>query len=200
VEDLLFVENTKNNAPCDEGRALTAKEKTTHTQGLVGVLKDLHHELNTAVLQAYGWADAPDTDELLSRLVALNAQRAAEEKNGRTRWLRPAFQDPSAASAAADTLSNSELSSQPLRRLQADLALKIESTDAPTAPQAWPADLPEQVRAVAQVLTSASTALRLPELEQRFKGRGPWKKSLPRILQTLEALDRARQEGDGWRA
>jgi hypothetical protein len=183
-----------------EGRALTAKEKTTHTQGLVGVLKDLHDELNTAVLQAYGWADAPDTDELLSRLVALNAQRAAEEKNGRTRWLRPAFQDPSAAHTAAETLSNSELSSQPLRRLQADLALKIESTDAPTAPQAWPADLPEQVRAVAQVLTSASTALRLPELEQRFKGRGPWKKSLPRILQTLEALGRARQEGDGWRA
>jgi hypothetical protein len=188
-----------------EGRALTAKEKTTHTQGLVGVLKDLHDELNAAVLQAYGWADAPGTDELLARLTALNAQRALEEKNGRIRWLRPAFQDPSAARAATETLSNSELTSQYSHRLQADLALNIANTDtdtptAATAPQAWPADLPEQVRAVAQVLASASTALSLAALEQRFKGRGPWKKSLPRILQTLEALGRARQEGGGWRA
>ena len=35
-----------------KGRALTAKEKTTHTQGLVGVLRELHDELDTAVLAA----------------------------------------------------------------------------------------------------------------------------------------------------
>ena len=35
-------------------RELTAKEKTIHTQGLVGVLKELHDELDAAVLQAYG--------------------------------------------------------------------------------------------------------------------------------------------------
>ena len=35
-------------------RELTAKEKTIHTQGLVGVLKELHDELDVAVLQAYG--------------------------------------------------------------------------------------------------------------------------------------------------
>ena len=63
----------------------------------------------------------------------------------------------------------------------------------------WPASLPEQVRAVAQVLAHASAALPLPAIEARFKGRGPWKKSLPRILETLEALGRARREGDGWR-
>jgi hypothetical protein len=31
----------------------------------------------------------------------------------------------------------------------------------------------------------------LPAIEARFKGRGPWKKSLPTLLQTLEALGRA---------
>ena len=60
-------------------------------------------------------------------------------------------------------------------------------------------DRPEQVRAVAQVLSSAPGPLPLPALESRFKGRGPWKKSLPRILDTLEALGRARREGEGWR-
>ena len=70
---------------------------------------------------------------------------------------------------------------------------------------AWPNTLPEQVRAVAQVLTTATAALPLAALEASFKGKGPWKKGLPRILETLEtleALGRARREGDGddWRA
>ena len=53
---------------------------------------------------------------------------------------------------------------------------------------------------MAQVLASTSTALPQTEIEARFKGRGPWKKSLPRILETLEALGRARREDAGWRA
>ena len=55
------------------------------------------------------------------------------------------------------------------------------------------------MRAVAQVLASANTALRQASLEARFKGKGPWKKGLPRILETLEALGRARREGNDWR-
>ena len=39
------------------GRALTAKEKLTHTNGLVSVLAALHDGLDALVLQAYGWAD-----------------------------------------------------------------------------------------------------------------------------------------------
>jgi hypothetical protein len=38
----------------------------------------------------------------------------------------------------------------------------------------------------------------------QFKGRGPWKNSLPRILQTLQALGKAQRDDDGatqrWRA
>jgi hydroxymethylglutaryl-CoA lyase len=63
----------------------------------------------------------------------------------------------------------------------------------------WPATLPEQVRAVAQVLQASPAPLPLPAIEAAFKGKGPWKKGLPRILETLEALGRARQEGGGWR-
>ena len=67
-------------------------------------------------------------------------------------------------------------------------------------PQAWPATLPDQVRAVVAVLASSPVALSLEAIEARFKSRGAWKKSLPRILDTLEALGRARREGDGWRS
>ncbi len=192
---------------------LTAKEKTIHTQGLVGVLKELHDELDAAVLQAYGWGDLAQTlrqaqgergsDDLLTRLVALNAQRAAEEKTGHIRWLRPEFQNPQPA-ASNQSLLNQELLAQVLPGLQADLALNVPPPAAKTAAilPAWPGTLPEQVRAVAQVLTTATTAMPLAALEASFKGKGPWKKGLPRILETLEALGRARREGDGddWRA
>ena len=66
--------------------------------------------------------------------------------------------------------------------------------------QPWPASLPEQVRAVAQVLVGQSGALTIADIETRFKGRGPWKKSLTRILEILEVLDRSRRESGGRRA
>jgi hypothetical protein len=69
---------------------------------------------------------------------------------------------------------------------------------APSA-QPWPSSLPEQVRAVAQLLSASPAPLPLGAIEASFKGKGPWKKGLPRILDTLEALGRARQEGGGWR-
>src|SRR5690606_25765124 len=39
------------------GEALTAKERVIHEQGLVSVLRQLHDELDAAVLHAYGWGD-----------------------------------------------------------------------------------------------------------------------------------------------
>ncbi|MEO6017239.1 MAG: DNA methyltransferase [Polaromonas sp.] len=183
-----------------EGRELSAKEKTIHAQGLVAVLKELHDELDATVLQAYGLEPQLETDALLTHLVALNAQRAAEEKVGHIRWLRPDFQNP----AANKTLSNQELLAPVNQGLQAEMALETVQTAVPSpskdgVAQAWPSTLPEQVRAVAQVLASHPGALALTDIEGRFKSRGAWKKGLPRILDTLEALGRARREGDGWR-
>lgn len=56
--------------------------------------------------------------------------------------------------------------------------------------QAWPASLPEQVRAVANVVAASATALDVDAIAAKFKGRGAWKKGLPTLLQTLEALGR----------
>jgi hypothetical protein len=203
-----------------EGRALTAKEQTIHTQGLVAVLKSLHDELDAAVLAAYGLPDRIPTDALLQALVQLNAQRAREEATGHIRWLRPEFQDPAQRNTTPNLLQNNERLAQIPQGLQADLALENAPTSASistlttapnntanainatraVSPQPWPADLPAQVKAVAHVLQSAPQALSLPEIEAHFKGRGPWKNSLPRILETLEALGKAQTHGARWRA
>ena len=188
-----------------EGRELTVKEKAIHAEGLVSVLKDLHDELDAAVLQAYGLEPGLDNDALLTHLMTLNTQRATEEKTGYIRWLRPEFQNPT----LNKPLQNQELSTPVIQGRQAEMALDdaakpVSGKTPATTTQPWPASLPDQVRALVQVLTSQSGALTVPEIEARFKGRGPWKKSLPRFLETLEALGRARRDetggAEGWRA
>lgn len=44
---------------------------------------------------------------------------------------------------------------------------------------------------MAEALARSPVPLTLPALEAHFKGRGPWKKGLPTLLQTLETLGRA---------
>ena len=61
----------------------------------------------------------------------------------------------------------------------------------------WPATLPEQVAAVARALEASSVPLSLTDLAARFTGKGPWKKRLPQIIDTLEALGRIRHDEDG---
>ena len=65
-----------------------------HDAGQVTVLRELHDRLDAEVGAAYGWpADLSDS-EIVARVVALNAQRVAEEAEGLVRWLRPEFQAP----------------------------------------------------------------------------------------------------------
>ena len=177
------------------GATLTEKEKVIHAQGLVGVLKSLHDELDTAVLEAYDWSDLAPAfakgviDEttrqtLLARLVALNAERAKEEASGTIRWLRPEYQAPDAAQA---------------KPKQVQTSLGMEETApavAAASRRAWPAELAEQMRAVANVLTASAAALTEADIAAHFSGRGPWKRRLPQIIDTLEALGRARRSKD----
>jgi hypothetical protein len=58
--------------------------------------------------------------------------------------------------------------------------------------------LPEQVALLAKLLDT--TPQSEPQLAARITGKGPWKKRLPDLLQTLVALGRARQEGETWLA
>lgn len=167
------------------GQALTAKEKTLHEHGLVGVLGSLHDELDAAVLASYGWTDlhtltaAPDA--LLARLVALNAQRAAEEAKGTIHWLRPAFQAPSQGQQAAIAMPE-----------QVALTAKGKKGKSPkaSAAQPWPASMLEQVKAVADVLAKTGTAMDLDAIAAHFSSRGRWRERLPSILETLVVLGR----------
>lgn len=71
----------------------------------VGIISRLHEQIDAEVAAAYGWpADLPPA-EIVARLVALNAKRAAEEKAGTVRWLRPDYQLPRFAGAKRSAAS-----------------------------------------------------------------------------------------------
>ena len=108
------------------------------------------------------------------------------------RWLRPEFQQRQAAPAALQ--AEMDVSTEEETRASAPAAAATAATAAATlAKRPWPAGLPEQIKAVAEVLAASPRALALPELEARFNARGRWRERLPTILATLEALGRARQ-------
>ncbi len=51
---------------------------------------------------------------------------------------------------------------------------------------------------LARLLATAPAPLAESAFAARITGKGPWKKRLPDLLQTLVALGRARQEGETW--
>ena len=65
----------------------------------------------------------------------------------------------------------------------------------PSGRRPWPSTLPEQVKAVAEVLAATAAPVDEDAIAAAFTGRGPWKKRLPQLLDTLVAMGRARQTG-----
>jgi hypothetical protein len=160
------------------GEPLTAKEKTIHEQALVAVLRDIHDELDRAVLDAYGWPHDIGDDELLQRLVALNAARAAEEQAGLVRWLRPDYQCPD---GAKDTHGGLGLTIEP--ETAAGKAARTRHT--------WPSRLSDRMQALREVLTAAEEPLSAVELARRFKGARS--DTVAELLETLADLGHVRR-------
>lgn len=65
-----------------------------------------------------------------------------------------------------------------------------------TAPQAWLCTLPEQIKAVAAVLSAAPVPLDTEAIAAHFKAKGRWREPLPVILDTLVAIGRVRTVGE----
>ena len=188
---------------------LTAKEKDIHEAGLVSVLKDIHDDIDRAVFEAYGWGDlipalvgkpgatipsphkTPEQkeaeEELLKRLVALNQERAAEERRGTVRWLRPDYQKPK--------LGHKVKTPEDVEQVEAQLVVPETADGKP----AWPKDELDRICVVRDMLGRAPAPLAPEALSAAFKGRNsaPRKKRVEQVLQTLVAAGVAQQGIDG---
>lgn len=190
---------------------LTDAERDVHQAGLVSVLKEIHDDIDRAVFTAYGWDDLipelvgkpgatlPSThksdaqekaeEELLSRLVALNQERAAEEKRGIVRWLRPDYQIPKLGARA------------PKPEGEHVGVLDIELPTTAERPK-WPFDGLEQIRLVRDLLAKAPAPAQPEAIASVFDGRNTAKRRarIEEVLETLVATGLARSgEHEGQR-
>jgi hypothetical protein len=76
------------------GEALAEEAQARATAARAYIVHQLHEEIDRAVAEAYGWPAELAPSEIVARLVALNAERRAEEARGHVRWLRPEYQEP----------------------------------------------------------------------------------------------------------
>lgn len=163
-----------------EGRDLTPRERDIHDKGLVGLLRQIHDELDAAVAGAYGWPADLGNEDILARLVELNAQRTAEEEQGLVRWLRPEYQAPR---AAAPRQARLELPGKP-----APKAGKVRKAARERLP--WPPALAEQMQAVRLILATQGAPTTAEDVALRF--RNAPRAKINDMLQTLAQLGFAR--------
>jgi len=162
------------------GETLSERERVIHEQGLVSVLRGLHDDLDRAVCDAYGWQPDISDEEILLRLVALNLERAEEERGGLVRWLRPDYQHPQGTA-------------------QASLGIKGEGTTqavaAARAKSPFPSNLAEQARAVRGALVAHSGVVTPAQLAKSFQRAHVDR--VEELLETLVLLGQARQVEEG---
>jgi hypothetical protein len=161
-----------------QGEELAAKDRKVYEDGLIGVLRELHDELDAAVADAYGWPPDLETEAILARLLDLNQQRAAEELKGRVRWLRPEYQAPE---GSGETQGEMEAIAKELATV----------APAPKDKMPWPKALAQQAALVRQVAqeTGWTTEAPIKALSGRFKGvRAPKVKAVVDALVALGQL------------
>lgn len=156
------------------GTPLTSIEEDAKQRGRVLILKELHDQIDALTAQAYGWPADLSDEQILERLVALNAERAKEEAAGHVRWLRPDYQIPRFAKGSA--AKTGEL----------DLGETVTAIDKglPT----FPKDRYEQPLAIEAMLAAANRPMDAAELSRGFKRGG--KLIEQRIVQVLTTLAR----------
>ncbi len=156
----------------------TEEDLTIYNNGLIGILREIHDDLDRAVFAAYDWPSTLTDDEILARLIELNVARRAEEAAGHIRWLRPDFQAPA---EAAQTLPGTVAET------------RIEPASTARRKKPWPSAIPAQFSAVRDTLRT--TAAQSPaEIASNF--RSARRDRVTEILQTLTALGQVRADGN----
>ncbi len=163
---------------------LDDKERQVYEQGLVSILQQLHDDLDTAVFDAYGWPPTLTDEEILQRLVDLNAERAAEEAAGHIRWLRPEYQAPDEVKATQTSFLPEE---------------EAETAVAVAEPQLWPSALKDRATAVRAALAAFDGPADLPAVASAFAGKRTQKRlgEVEEILEMLVSLGQVVGVGNG---
>lgn len=157
-----------------QGAVLLPEEVGIKERGLVLILRELHETIDGLTADAYGWPRDLSDQQVLERLVTLNAERAAEEAEGHVRWLRPDYQAP-------------RFGRQGSRKSGSlDLGETVVSID--RGKPVFPKSRHEQPLAVEAVLAQSGRAMDAASIARAFRGGG--RRIEPRVAQVLLTLAR----------
>ncbi len=165
------LEKIRANEALDEDDELIKKE------GLIVLLKDHHDKLNRLVFQAYSWSESLTDEQILERLVALNHERALEERRGQVRWLRPEYQIPRFGKDLDKMAAKEE-------QFVADLGLPAEVA----RKVGFPTDAVEQTAAVFATLAAAPGAITAGQIAQNFRKARNLEETISKVLGSLARL------------
>jgi hypothetical protein len=152
-------------------------ERRIFDDGLVLIMKELHDKIDVAVAGAYSWPADLSSDEILSRLVALNKERSEEERRGLVRWLRPDYQ-VSRFAKGIDKQAAEEEGAQ----VAAELIGSVEQKPS------FPTGAVEQTAAIFAALAAATEALDAGGLAAQFKRTKATEKRVGEVLASLARL------------
>ena len=156
---------------------LTADEERIKDQELILILKELHEKLDAFVFRAYGWPETLSDEEILARLVALNHERAAEERSGLVRWLRPDYQIPRFGKPV-------DKQAAPEDGAQIVVPLDLEKVQKPS----FPPGAVERTAAVFAALAETTTPLDASSIASRFRQGKKVEKQIAAVLMSLARL------------
>lgn len=167
------LEKLKANTPLDED------DEAIKDKGLILILKELHERLDTLVFEAYGWPQTLSDEQILERLVALNHERAAEERRGHVRWLRPEYQVPRFGKKLDKQAAKEEGA-----QVTADLGLPEPGAKKPS----FPADAVAQTAAVFAALASARQPIDARAIAAGFRKTKNLEQAVEDVLGALARL------------
>ncbi|MDE2116055.1 MAG: class I SAM-dependent DNA methyltransferase [Hyphomicrobiales bacterium] len=162
------------------GQALSEADEAIKTHGLVLIIKELHDKIDALVAQAYGWPATLADEDILARLVQLNAARTLEEQRGLIRWLRPDYQRPRAG------IMDAQAAAEAGAQLSVALPMDIK-----TQKPLFPASDLERTAAVFASLMGASTPLDAATLARSFRQGAKAEPAIESILASLSRLGHA---------
>ncbi|MDB9303224.1 hypothetical protein PN488_02305 [Nodularia spumigena CS-591/12] len=149
----------------------TDADRKYNDKALISILKSIHDELDEAVFAAYGWSQNSSDNEILTQLVALNAERTAEERNNLIRWLRPEYQAPHEVN---------------LQEPIPGMTTTAETTITPIEQKPFPKKAKEQLAAIRDLLRTSGGEWTLEQVMKQFKVTQRQKPVINNHLESLE--------------
>jgi SAM-dependent methyltransferase len=163
------------------GESLDESEKVIYDVGCVSVIHQLHNQIDAAAAEAYGWPQNLSEEEMLGRLVALNKERADEERRGIIRWLRSEYQ---AGHAKAHTAKDEQI----------EATLEVPGIELPALPK----DDAALVAILRQTLRLIGKPIEAKEIAVRFRDGARGTRRIERGLKLLAAAGVVRRSSGGW--